>query len=143
MAGYELTALVDTGAPCSLMAEDVFLEICDRTNQPVLVKPSGLVCGLGVKVLNIVGETEIRVDSAGPIRVQVARGLAHRLILGCDAIIQGRGKLDYETQHLKWYGQDYTLLWATVTSCPLPLTQEQQSLYVNGLTGCHCQNDAL
>ena len=109
MSGVEITALVDTGAACSLLNEHMFDDICKRTKRPRLIQPKALVCGLGGKTLEVLGETEIAIDGAGPVKVLVTRGLAHQLIIGCDAIIQGHGHMNFVTNALKWYGQDFGL----------------------------------
>lgn len=91
------------GAACSLLNEHIFDEICKQTKRPRLIQPKALVCGLGGKTLEVVGETEIAIDGAGPVKVLVTRGLAHQLIIGCDAIIQGHGHMNFVTNTLKWY----------------------------------------
>ena len=60
--------------------------------------------------MDIVGETEIQVDNAGPIPVLVTRNSPHSLLLGSDAIAKGNGIIDYEKNRMIWYGQEYSLL---------------------------------
>lgn len=55
MAGHTIIALLDTGAARTLMAEDTFDRICRTTNGPSLIKPSGVVCGLGGQPLPVLG----------------------------------------------------------------------------------------
>lgn len=43
--------------------------LCTLTNRSTLVKPTSIVCGLGGTELPIIGETEIAVTDAGPVRV--------------------------------------------------------------------------
>ena len=109
IAGVQINALIDTGAARSLMADSVFQDICAKTNRPSLLKPSGVVCGLGGKPLDVLGETELLIGEAGPVSIMVTRGLPHQLLLGSDAIAAGRGILDYENKSVQWYGQQYVL----------------------------------
>ena len=46
--------------------------------------------------LDIVGETEIRVDNASFLPVLVTRNSPHSLLLSSDAIAKGNGIIDYE-----------------------------------------------
>ena len=68
-----------------------------------------MICGLGGKPLDVIGETELLITDAGPVNVMVTRGLPHQLLLGSDAIAAGHGVLDYENMRLQWYGQRYVL----------------------------------
>ena len=104
-----IQALIDTGAARSLIADKLFQEICARTNRPSLLKPTRLVCGLGGKPLDILGETELTIPEAGPINIMVTRGLPHQLMLGSDAMAKGHGIINYEKGGLQWYGQHYAL----------------------------------
>lgn len=109
MARMEINALVDTGAAYFLMAKQIFDRLCQHTKRPRLLQPAGLVCGFGEKNLDVLGETEIHVDRTGPVRVLVTAGLAHEVILGCDAIVRGHGQLDYKNNTLNWYGKTLKL----------------------------------
>ena len=68
-----------------------------------------MICGLGGKPLDVIGETELLITDAGPVNVMVTRGLPHQLLLGSDATAAGHGVLDYENMRLQWYGQRYVL----------------------------------
>jgi hypothetical protein len=109
MAGLPVISLADTGAACSLMAKRIFDELCERTMRPRLLKTSEMVCGLGGATLEVCGTTEIAVDGAGPLKVLVVDKLAHDVIIGCDAIIEGKGQLDYVKDELLWYGKRFAL----------------------------------
>ena len=110
IAGQSIYALVDTGAAHSLMAELTFLNICQGSTRPSLVQPSLTVCALGGVPLKTVGQTEVRVEGAGPLDVIIVADLPHELILGSDALNSGHAILDYPKNHLRWYGNSFTLL---------------------------------
>ena len=109
IAGIRINALIDTRAARSLMADSVFQDICTRTNRSSLLRPSGAICSLGGKPLDVIGETELLITDAGPVNVMVTRGLPHQLLLASDAIAVGHGVLDYENMRLQWYGRHYVL----------------------------------
>ncbi len=92
------------------MAEKTFMTLCLLENRPSLLSPAGVVCGLGGQPLNVLGETELRVQRAGPITVLVTRGLPHELLLGSDSIERGQGVMDYRNEQLLWYGTKYPLV---------------------------------
>ena len=75
-----------------------------------MVKPTSVVCGLGRNRLDVIGETEVVVDNAGPIKVLVTRNLPHALLLGSDSLARGKGVINYEENKMTWYGQEYPLL---------------------------------
>ena len=91
------------------MAANVFNNICEQQIRPSLVKPTGLVCGLGGATLPVIGETEVHVTGAGPLRVLVTKNLPHELIMGSDALEAGHGVVDYNTNTMEWYGQEFPL----------------------------------
>ena len=91
IAGIQINALIDTGAARSLMADSVFQDIRTRTNSSSLLRPSGVICGLGGKPLDVIGETELLITDAGPVNVMMTRGLLHQLLLGSDAVAAGHG----------------------------------------------------
>ena len=91
------------------MADSVFQDICTRTNRSSLLRPLGVIYGLGGKPLDVIGETELLITDAGPVNVMVTLGLPHQLLLGSDAIAAAHGVLDYENMRLQWYGQRYVL----------------------------------
>lgn len=101
--------LVDTGAARSLIADNTFHKLCFDAGRPALVKPTGVVCGLGGRLLSVVGETEIAVSGVGIIRVLVTQNLPHELLLGSDAIHMGGGVMDYGNNTLHWYGHRFQL----------------------------------
>ena len=68
-----------------------------------------MICGLGGKPLDVIGETELLITDTGPVNVMVTHGLPHQLLLGSDAIAAGHGVLDYENIRLQRYGQHYAL----------------------------------
>ena len=68
------------------------------------------MCGLGGTSLDVLGATKVNMPGAGHIRVLVTRGLPHALLLGSDAIMRDRGKVDYSTNTMTWYEQLYQLI---------------------------------
>ena len=74
-----------------------------------VLKPMGVICGLGGKPLDVITETELLITDAGPVKIMVTCGLPHHLMLGSDAIAAGHGVLDYENMRLQWYGKHYVL----------------------------------
>lgn len=109
MAGKNVTALVDTGAACTLMALNLFEELCRKTNRSPLLQPTGKVTTLGGHPVDILGQTEVMVDHAGPISVLVSRE-EHPLLLGSDSILRGKGVINYADNTFHWYDHEYPLL---------------------------------
>jgi hypothetical protein len=109
MAGLTVKALVDTGAACSLMAKRIFDALGERTDRFGLQETTKTLCGVGGAPLKVEGATVVEIDNVGPLRVLVVDDLAHDVIMGCDAIIEGQGQLDYVTDELRWHGERFSL----------------------------------
>ena len=100
-------ALVDSGASKSVLRRREFDILCKLTGRtPIVTKGVELygVTGHGLKVL---GSTQLRETSLGPIPVIIVEDINHALILGRDVLKAHKAHIDYENGVLSW--QDHRL----------------------------------
>ena len=65
---------------------------------------------VGGTKLDVIGETEVAVTGAGPIRVLVTRNFPHAFLLGSNGLPQGNGIINYKDNFMQWHGREYELL---------------------------------
>ena len=70
-------ALVNTGAARTLMDSRVFSKAGLKLGRPSLLRPTGMVCGLGGTLLPVVRETDIQLTDAATIKFLVAKDFPH------------------------------------------------------------------
>ena len=108
--GIQITALVDTGASCTLLRLDTFHRISERTHRTLFVSPACPLQGVNGTPLDVVGQTEIRIGRiASPMKVTIAKTLGQEFILGADALHRGQGVVDMKDNQLIWYGYRWPL----------------------------------
>ena len=101
IAGEQVHALLGTGAAKTLMAEKTYLHMCLKLGRPSLLRPTGTVCGLGT-TQPVIGETEIKIENTGTISVLVTKDFPPEILLGSDALTQGKGKIEYAERRMTW-----------------------------------------
>ena len=60
--GVKVTALVDTGASCSLLRWDIFDLIVKKKHQSSVLQPAGPLRGVNGSPLHVLGKTQICVN---------------------------------------------------------------------------------
>ena len=92
---------LDTG---SIRMNRTFYDLVRTQHRVPLLSPSTLglqsVTGHPLKVL---GQTQIKLQDAGSIKVYVVDNLNKDLILGIDAICAGKGKIDLPSKTFNWF----------------------------------------
>ena len=53
------------------------------------------------------GVTELALDRNIRIPVGIVDKMIHEMIIGNDALMMGKAKIDYSTGKLEWFGQDW------------------------------------
>ena len=95
LSGIKVTALVDTGASCTLLRRDIFDLIVRRTHRACLLEHSGPLQGLGGVSLKVCGKTQVAISGIiSPVEVVVCDELPHEMILGDTSLRKGGGVCD-------------------------------------------------
>jgi len=103
ISGIKVTALVDTGATCSLLRRDVFDLVVHKTHRSNVLHKSLPLRGLGGLSLQVDGQTQIKVAGVrNPLNVVICRNIPHEMILGNDALRSGNGVIDLKSNILSW-----------------------------------------
>ena len=103
ISGIKVTALVDTGATCSLLRRDLFDLVVHKTHRSNVLHKSLPLRGLGGLSLQVDGQTQIKVAGVrNPIDVVICRNIPHEMILGNDALRSGNGVIDLKSNILSW-----------------------------------------
>ena len=76
---------------------------------PSLLRLSGPQCKLGGTPLPEIDETEVKIMEADALSVLVTKYFPHELQIGSDAISQGKGKIDYRTRKVTYFGQHFSI----------------------------------
>ena len=83
LSGIKVTAIVDTGASCTLLRRDIFDLIVRRTHRACLIEHSGPLQHLGGVSLKVFGKTQVAISGIiSPVEVVVCDELPHEIILG-------------------------------------------------------------
>ena len=110
ISGIMVTALIDSGAICSLLRRDVFNLVVNRTHRSNLLHKSLPLRGLGGISLQVDGQTQIKVAHVkNPVNVVICRNIPHEMILSNDALRSGNGIIDLKSNILTWYGKMWPL----------------------------------
>ena len=103
-------SLVDTGAARTLLRRDIFLKICNNTERiPLLKQTSTRLQSVTGEKLVILGETEVQVDQAGPIKLLVVEDMQDPMILGIDSLLLGKANLNLHHNTMSWHGKIWSL----------------------------------
>ena len=131
-----MTALVDTGASCTLLRRDIFDLIVRRTHRACLLEHSGPLQGLGGVSLKVCGKTQVAISGIiSPVEVVVCDELPHEMILGDPSLRKGRGVIDLIRNVFTWFSQKLPLrchLQDGYTSIS-PIAPETGSMEINQL----------
>ena len=103
-------SLVDTGAARTLLRRDIFLKICNNTERiPLLKQTSTRLQSVTGEKLVILGETEVQVDQAGPIKLLVVEEMQDPMILGIDSLLLGKANFNLHHNTMSWHGKIWSL----------------------------------
>ena len=110
LSGIKVTALVDTGASCTLLRRDIFDLIVRRTHRACLLEHSGPLQGLGGVSLKVCGKTQVAISGIiSPVEVVVCDELPHEMILGDPSLRKGRSVIDLTRNVFTWFSQKWPL----------------------------------
>ena len=59
--------------------------------------------------LPVIDETEVKIMEADALPVLVTKYFPHELLIGSDAISQGKRKIDYRTRKVTCFGQHFSI----------------------------------
>jgi predicted aspartyl protease len=108
--GRPVTALVDTGASCTLLRRRTYLDIIQRNHRPSLLTPGTPLQAVNSGYLDVVGNTEIHVEGIStPLTMTVVDNLPHEMILGDTSLRLGKGIIDLSQNEIKWFGRVWPL----------------------------------
>ena len=94
ISGILVTALVDTGATCSLLRR-VFNLVVNMTHRSNVLHKTVPLKGLGGVSLQVDGRTQIQVGNVNvPLDVVICRNIPHEMMLGNDSLRVGNGVID-------------------------------------------------
>ena len=100
--------LIDSGAQVTLMTQGAFMK-CFPNRQLILRKPRKRIEGVGGRELRILGEVTLDMFNKNYISCFIMAGSNPRVILGIDAIKQGKGVLDMNHNVFTWFGHEFAL----------------------------------
>ena len=121
ISGIKVTALVDTGATCSLLCLDVFNLVVNKTHRSNVLHKSLPLRGLGGLSLQVDGQTQIKVAGVRtPLDVVICRNIPHEIILGNDALRSGNGVIDLKSNILSWNHNSWPLRKHKSTGYAMP-----------------------
>ena len=110
ISGILVTALVDTGATCSLLRRDVFNLVVNKTHRSNVLHKTVPLKGLGGVSLQVDGRTQIQVANVKvPLDVVICRNIPHEMILGNDSLRVGNGVIDLKANVLSWNRKQWPL----------------------------------
>lgn len=104
--GLEARALIDTGATCCVMREETRRRLGapldgDAATTPVLTANGGAIRTLG--------RTSFRIGKERIFAIVADDSLSEELIIGADALTQGRAQLDMDRATMSWFGKEQLL----------------------------------
>ena len=71
------------------------MQLCNKLHRvPVLHQTSHSLQSVTGQTLAVLGHTEIAIDNAGPVNVFIVDNLPNEMIIGADALVFGKAKLD-------------------------------------------------
>ena len=109
LSGMHCRTLVDTGACVTILHKRVFDKLCRCTGRTRLLKPTCFVYSVCGQKMDVLGKTQIKIDNAEVIEVMIVRGISHDMILGNDALMKGKGIIDYPKKTLTWFHKSWPL----------------------------------
>ena len=98
--------LIDTGAECSVMGENVFKRIFE--NKSTRLRNSGPIFGLAGQMVETMGEVDISIQNTTiSVRVSKYSNDNFDMILGMDALTPLQAKIDCEGYYITLKGHKY------------------------------------
>ena len=108
--GVKVTALVDTGATCSLLRLDIFQELANKRHRSLYLKPGPPLCGISGQSIDVKGVTQIKIDNTRTVvKVAVVGKMDHEMILGADNLRKGQGIINFRDDELFWHNKVWPL----------------------------------
>ena len=107
--GILVHALLDTGAARSILRNDVFIDIFQRTRRAPLVRQTQQLQTVSGQTLGLNGETDIDEAQAGPLTLVIAANISQPAIIGDDMLRKGKAFIDYSTGTFTWFATGWQL----------------------------------
>ena len=86
------------------------MQLCNKLHRvPVLYQTSHSLQSVTGQTLAVLGHTEIAIDNAGPVNVFIVDNLPNEMIIGADALVFGKAKLDLPNNKLHWFEKIWSL----------------------------------
>ena len=110
VGGLNIGALVDTGASCTLLRLDIFHKIAELAHCQRILADAPALRGVSGASLDVRGATEIKIKGvAQPIQVTILGDLPCKMVLGEDALQNGKGIIDFHRNVLRWYQKEWPM----------------------------------
>ena len=108
--GVKVTALVDTGATCSLLRLDIFQELANKRHRSLYLKQGPPLCGISGQSIDVKGVTQVTIDNIRTVvKVAVVGKMDHEMILGADNLRKGQGIINFRNDELFWHDKVWPL----------------------------------
>ena len=109
LSGFNVIALVDTGASICVMQLNTFQKLASSLHRSIIMREAAPLQSVTGDSLDVVGSTQITLDGFDePVIVTVVRGLREELILGCDVL--NNSQIDLKRGVITMHGKCWPIL---------------------------------